>query len=47
MDECKQNYKQDFDHLRALKKEIERIQRFLEKGHRQLLSDFESWYEML
>ena len=41
----KATYKESFAALRELKKEIEHIQRLLEKGRAKLQADFDQWYD--
>ena len=44
MDRFKVDYKQNFNRLRELKSEIERIQKQLERQRVRMQSDFESWH---
>ena len=43
----KRVYKENFDKLRALKSEIEGIQRLLEKGRAKVQADFDRWYDIV
>lgn len=45
IDREKTAYKETLDHLRGLKGTIENTQKVVEKGRRQLQSDFDSWYQ--
>ena len=44
MDRFKVDYKKNFNTLRELKSEIERIQKQLERQRIRMQSDFESWH---
>ena len=47
MDRFKVDYKQNFNRLRELKSEIERIQKQLERQRIRMQSDFESWHSVM
>ena len=47
IDEHKQVYKEGFTALRAVKSEVERIQRKLEKQRVKLQKDFETWFDVV
>ena len=47
MDRFKVDYKKNFNTLRELKSEIERIQKQLERQRIRMQSDFESWHSVM